>query len=373
MYTNHTLKLFSVSLLVGWFFVMPHALQAQQEPMFTKYMFNTLTYNPAYAGSKENLSINALYRNQWYGWNSPSSTVTGTNTTLTNGYGGAPVTQTLGIHSPTGERVGIGLNLVNDEIGAVTTTSADFSYAYRIDFGKGKVALGLNAGLVYWRSDISKLSIRHLDDALINVFQDSEIVPNFGAGLYYYSDNFYAGISVPRLLQWDLRDGSIPPNSGAIATYYRHYYFTGGVAIPIGSPKSLVFKPSFVIKSVGILDRLVGLNSAITPTGSPTEADVDFSFLLSEVLWIGASIRADLDRVFDNDPFPGSATRPSISPFESGDVWMSFLLKNGARIGFAYDYGLNPIADYNIGSFELMLGYDFRYVNKSNVATPRYF
>lgn len=122
-------------------FFGPVVLLAQQDAMFTKYMFNTLVYNPAYAGSHDHLSINALHRGQWWGID------------------GAPTTQTLSVHSPVSDRVGIGLSLINDKIGPTGSTQVNAIYAYRIPLGAGKLSIGLQAGVFQWRADWSQLNL----------------------------------------------------------------------------------------------------------------------------------------------------------------------------------------------------------------------
>ena len=126
------LRTFFIGLLLG-----PALLIAQQDAMFTKYMFNTLVYNPAYAGSYEYLSINALHRGQWWGID------------------GAPTTQSLSVHTPVSERVGLGLSLVNDKIGPTGSTQINAVYAYRIPIGPGKLSIGLQAGVFQRRADWS--------------------------------------------------------------------------------------------------------------------------------------------------------------------------------------------------------------------------
>ena len=140
---------------------------AQQQSMFTKYMFNTLAFNPAYAGSRGALSANLLYRNQWMGLE------------------GAPVTQTLGIHSPIKPRVSAGLIIVNDKIGPTSSTGVNAIYAYGMEFGKGKLSVGFQAGALNWRADWDKLRYRDpqtIDDAFSGG-NESKWFPNFGAGI----------------------------------------------------------------------------------------------------------------------------------------------------------------------------------------------
>ena len=331
------------------------SLHAQQEPQFTNYVFNALAYNPAYAGSKGYLSIVALHRTQWAGWNR-------------DGNGGAPQTQSLSAHSPLGERVALGGSLVHDRIGATASTLANATYAYRIDFGTGELALGLQAGLRHWGADWDQLSYKD-PRALDGVFageNPSLLQPNFGAGLYYHSEQFYFGISIPSLLRVKLRERGLIEDEQRYAQRYRHYYFTAGAAFPINGDRDLVFKPSFLIKSVGLFGQFSNDQTLSGNVGAPNAFDLDAALLLQEMLWVGAAFRSAFE-AFGNDP-----GEPGRSSHSSVDAYVNVLLGNGLRLGFAYDYALTPIQDYSAGSFELLLGYDFSYDVKK-VSSPRYF
>jgi type IX secretion system PorP/SprF family membrane protein len=327
-------------LLLLLFFISKHT-QAQQDPMFTKYMFNSLNFNPGYAGSKEHLSMVALYRDQWLGLE------------------GAPTTQTLSIHTPLKERVGIGLNISNDKIGVTGSTVGSLSYAYRIPFGKGKVSVGLQASFMNYRTDFGKLNYRDPRFNDLSFEDDVNLwAPNFGAGIYYYSDKFYAGVSVPHLIKTDLNDAS--GSNTRWAQLYRHYYFTTGMAIPIRG-ESLVFKPSLLIKSVGLFGDFTSSSNNQKPVGAPTEFDLDISLLFHQSLWIGAAFRSSFET------FVGKT-----STVDSADLWAMFYLNRGMRVGLSYDFTLTELRNHNQGSFEIMLGYDFCFEDK-RVVTPRYF
>ena len=309
--------------------------------MFTKYMFNSLNFNPAYAGSKEYLSMVALYRDQWLGLD------------------GAPTTQTLSIHTPFKGRVGFGLNISNDKIGVTGSTVGSLSYAYRIPFGKGKVSIGVQASFMNYRTDFGKLSYKDPRSNDLSFKDDVNLwAPNFGTGIYYYSEKFYAGFSIPHLIKTDLNDASGSNNRWA--QLYRHYYFTTGIAIPIRG-ESLVFKPSLLIKSVGLFGDFTSSSNNQKPVGAPTEFDLDLSLLFYQSLWVGVSFRSSFEA------FIGNA-----STVDSADLWAMFYLNKGVRIGLAYDFTLTELRDYNKGSFEIMLGYDFYFQDK-RIVTPRYF
>ena len=335
-------------------------LRAQQDPMFTKYMFNSLVFNPAYAGSREYLSINALHRAQWVGWNENGNGLDGTN-------GGAPVTQTFTLHGPASKRVGLGMSLSNDAIGVHQSTAANLAYAYRIDFGTGTLSLGLQGGVRYWRAEWDRLQFRdpRALDAVFGMNDPQLWIPNFGGGVYYYSDHFYLGGSVPNLLQFDLRSDVLPAQFRDIARLYRHYYFTVGGAIPLDKYEDFVLKPSLLIRSVGLFEDFNNDNPARQRVGAPNAFDIDVSVLMYKTLWVGAAFRSAFDAF-------GNETDAGRSSHDSADVWVSFVLPKGLRIGGAYDFPLNDLSDFTMGSFELMVGYDFDFELK-RIQTPRYF
>lgn len=306
-------------------------------------MFNGLAYNPAFAGSPGYMSARMIYRNQWWAFE------------------GAPTTQSFTIHSPVRERVGVGLAVMNDKVGSTGTTSVFGSYAYHIDFGKGRLAIGLQAGVINWRADWDDLKFRD-PRGLDQSFNENPTrwLPNFGAGVFYYAPKYYIGFSVPHMLESDLNK-TVNENAIKWAKLYRHFFFTTGAAIPI-SGDMMIFKPSIMIKSVGLLSSFSTDPSDPNRVGAPAEFDIDLSVLFYEAVWFGMSFRS----AFAAKQFGGT------SSFDSADVWAAYYLHNGLRIGLSYDYTLTQLQDYAKGSFELMLGYDMTYDVKK-VTTPRYF
>ena len=313
---------------------------AQQDPMFTKYMFNSLTFNPAYAGSREHMTVNALHRTQWWGIE------------------GAPSTQSITVHTPMkNERVGLGMSLVNDKIGPTNSIYANIAYAYRIPVGKAKLSIGLQGSMNNWRADWSKLNLQDGNDPAYNEQNPNLWKPNVGVGVYYYSKLFYTGLGVPRLIEYDLtqnRTDQLP----IYAKQVRHFFYTIGGAIPLRG-NALIFKPSLLLKA-SAPDSRFKRDSSFQQVGAPTEFNIDLSLFFQETLWIGTSFRSSVEAFSKK------------SSYDSADLWAAYFLSNGMRLGVSYDYTLTKLQKKAGGSFEVMVGYEFDYKTKKTV-TPRYF
>ncbi|MGB1242257.1 MAG: PorP/SprF family type IX secretion system membrane protein, partial [Chitinophagales bacterium] len=235
-------------LFVSWF-SCTSIVWAQQFPQLTQYMNNRLSYNPAYAGSKEDVNLEAAVRMQWVGIE------------------GSPMTQVVGIHLPVaGIRSGIGLNIVNDLLGAERNTGLMLSYAYQAKLGtKSKLSIGLSVGGIQKSLDGGKLqsptgdysgSIDHQDD-LIPLGVASGIAPDAGFGLYLESDKLTLGLSAQHLLEPAI---GFDTNSGGTydISFNRHFFFFGSYEMEIGN---IVLSPSLLLKSD--LVKLQGEVSAI--------------------------------------------------------------------------------------------------------------
>ena len=201
---------------------------AQQDPHYTQYMFNTMSINPAYAGSTGSLQALLLYRSQWVGVD------------------GAPETQNFSMHSPLrNEKMGLGLNIVNDKLGPSSEVFADANFSYK--------------GRFY-----------DPEDVLLNNNIDSRIMPSLGAGAYWYSDRWYIGASIPNFIRSDYYDDI----QEAVLSNRLHYFIMGGYVFDIN--RNLKLKPAFLVKAV---------------SGAPVSVDVSASFLLQEFLNLGAAYR----------------------------------------------------------------------------------
>ncbi|AIY15079.1 PorP/SprF family type IX secretion system membrane protein [Cellulophaga baltica] len=293
-------------------------LSAQQDAQYTQYMYNTISVNPAYAGSRGVLSIAALHRSQWVGLD------------------GAPTTQTLNLHTPVSRRVGLGLSIVNDEIGNGTNqdTYFDAAFSYTIPTSEeGKLSFGLKAGGHFLNIDFSKLRNYGAESNLPNV--DNKFSPNFGAGVYYHTDKFYSGLSVPNFLQTEHFDSAGTNSSSFLAEERLNIYFITGYVFDLNP--NLKFKPAGLVKAV---------------KGAPLQIDVSANFLINDKFSVGAAYRWDA----------------------AVSLLAGFQISEQLMLGLAYDKETTDLGAtrFNDGSFEVFLRYEFltRY---KKVITPRFF
>lgn len=316
--TRRIIRALAVCLLVG---MWGNQAQAQQDPMYSQYMFNGLSINPAYAGSRDALSTTAILRKQWVGLD------------------GAPVTQSLSLHSPTrNRRNAFGFQIVNDKISYLGQTWLTFSYAYRMEIGeKGRLHLGLQGSIYNYRINWNEAELIDPNDNVNQTYGNSLWLPNAGTGAWYYTDKFYVGAAIPHLLVNSLdknRPGiSVLAASQNLAALRRHGFFTAGYVFDL-SP-DVKFKPSFLMKYVH---------------AAPLELDLNGQFYFFEKLGIGASYRT-------GDGIVGM---------------MNYYFTPQLHAGYAYDYPFTSLRGYTSGSHEIMIGYDFRFGDKS-IVSPRVF
>lgn len=326
---------------------------AQQDPMYTKYIFNPLAYNPAYAGSSEALDLALLHRHQWWGIE------------------GAPMTQSLVLHGLIPDKnIGLGMNLSYDRIAINRQFNAYGSFAYRLSLGSRRhrhrknvkptthLFLGLQAGVSQWSADWTKLnySSPQYDPAFDLTLQENKWLPNFGAGFYLQSKYWYVGFSSPMLVQHRLRsrNEAIEPFNIPIAQRYRHYYLSGGGIIRLdGEKEDFVLRPIVLIKNVGLF---FAKNDADEPISAPTEFDLDICLIYKQMFWFGVAFRS----AFELGP----------SSYDSVDFWFSVRLKNRLRIGVAYDLSLTKLRGPAQGTYEILVGYDL--VRPPSVNQPEY-
>ena len=287
----------------------------QQDPLFSQYMFNKLAVNPGYAGSRDALTVDAIYRYQWV--NIP----------------GAPQTLSASVHTPlVNPHIGLGMNIYSDVIGATVSQGALATFAYRILFPDSRLSFGLQAGVKY--SDIFWSRINPYDDGdpLYNSQMKKKAVPDANFGIYYYSNKYYVGISSKQLLQNEM--GIVTVNGKDEYTkLLRHFYGMAGAAFPIS--EQVVFRPSILAKFV---------------PNAPPQIDLNASFLFVNTFWLGVSYR----------------TEKAVS------FMAEFNLTHNLRLGYSYDLWFNELQAYNKGSHEIRLGFDFD-IFHSRMLTPRYF
>lgn len=288
-------------------------IKAQQDPMYTHYMFNTLMVNPAYAGSRDALTVTMLHRSQWVDFK------------------GAPVVQSITLHSPlSNDHYAVGFSLLNDKIGTTHNTAMVGDFAYRMDLTKrSKLALGLSAGLNIFQARLSTLQLDQSDDPTFQNNINNRVTPCVGFGAYYSRERFYAGVSTPNLIKNDIGDGTLQGSEE------RHYYFIAGAVFKLN--ESLDFKPTTFVK---------------VTKGAPVQGDFTASFIILDKLSLGAMYRT-------GDAFGALA---------------GYAVTQQLYLGYSYDfsYGLSS-SRYNMGSHEIVLRYDFMGPAQKQIHTPRYF
>lgn len=285
---------------------------AQQDAQFTQYMYNTISVNPAYAGSRGALSIFGLYRTQWIGLD------------------GAPETSTFSINTPiNNSKLGLGVSLVNDKIGPTNenTLSADLSYSIPTS-ETFKLSFGIKATANLFNLDVTKLSFEDQDDPQFQGL-DNKFTPNVGAGVYWHSDKAYFGLSVPNFIETDRYDD----NDTAIFKDKINYYFMAGYVFDLNY--DIKFKPALLTKMV---------------QGAPLQVDVSGNFMFYEKFTLGMAYR-------------WSASVSAMAGFQVSD---------GLYIGYGYDHETTNLRKYNSGSHEVFLRFEF-FNNYSKMTSPRFF
>jgi len=278
-------------------------VKAQQDNLYSQYMFNGLLINPAYAGSNEVLSATALNRNQWVGFD------------------GAPRTNTFSLHTPLkNKKINLGITFINDRYGITTQNKINAVYAYRIFFKKSSLSFGLQAGVDLIKNNYNAIQTTTPGDAVFTGQFSQQNIPQFGFGIYYKTQKFYAGLSSPDLLSINT------------STYlYKSIFFTAGYLIDVS--KDVKIKPSVLIKYI---------------KDSPVAVDIN-AFVYFKIVGLGYSYRINNAQV----------------------AMLSIQINKQFSAGYAYDYTTSKLNTYVRGSHEIMLKYEFGY--KVNPQSPRYF
>lgn len=292
------------------------SLRAQQEPMYTHYSFNTSAVNPAYAGSRNVLSATSLTRFQWANFD------------------GAPITQTINIHSPLrNNKAGVGFNFVNDKIGPTNTTSFFGDIAIKIKMGKkAKLALGFKAGLRIRNNKLNELSLNQSIDPKFQNNAVNEISPNIGFGAYYHHPKFNIGFGIPHILRTEFASNTLGGTNEAFQE--RHLFFIAGGVINLKKDGSLILRPSTFLKIA---------------RGAKPQLDVTALLYIDNKFWVGPMLRT-------GDAFGALVGLPITEQFSLG-------------YSFDWSWGVNT-GRYNAGGHELMLRYDFIFKNKGKIVSP---
>ena len=286
-------------------------------PVYSQYLHNGLMINPAYAGSREALSTLLSYRMQWMG--TP----------------GAPVLQSVSLHSPMkNDRVALGLKAQFMQYGVTKSTSVYAVYAYHIRVGKGKLSFGLKAGADISNTDYTGLLLTNTGDPVFTSDNQPYVLPNAGAGMYYFSNRLFAGFSVPSFLSYKRTD------HGSIQAY--HSFSEYNIICSAGG--LITFSPAFKFKPSLLVDY------SLQKTKKLTQLDINGNFIIADLVWIGGSWRTSEEvivGILQVQPVPQ------------------------LMIGLSYDYPAGRMNSYSKGSSEFILRYEFG--SKVSAANPRYF
>ncbi len=292
-----------------------HLTYGQQEALFSQYAYNQYAINPAYAGSRASFSGVALHRSQWIGIQD------------------APSVQTFTIHSPLSKTaLAYGLSVSRETLGPVTNSTANFSLGYHIKMKKSKLSFALRGGIYHSQLDRNLLTYQNTSDEFNLGGTESTLVPNIDFGTYYYTAHFFIGLSMNHLTNESLNFTGFPEqNSLKLGT---HIYFHTGYVFKL--KKKMRFKPTMLVKLT---------------EGTVPNIDLAANFMFYEKFWIGLSVRNNTSINFLTE-------------------WN---IKDYLRIGYAYDYSINKLANYTSGSHEIFLGFDFVLKKKRNsILSPRY-
>lgn len=287
---------------------------AQMDPVFSHYYFNPLTTNPAYAGSRGVLSVNAVAREQWVG------------------VAGSPSSQSFSLHSPLKNKdFSAGFLALKDQNGPIQNTSFYGIFAHSIQVSKAaRLSFGVDAGINMYRADLQSLQgVSKEDPAFYNNASGKSLMPNIGFGLYYYAENYYLGLSTPKLLE--------NPMSGTTEnTNYkerRNYFAQAGMVFPV-SPV-LKIKPSMLLRYA---------------PASSISVDINVNSLWRDRFWLGAMLR----------------------PHAAFGIMTAMQLNPQLRMGYTYEQTTNSLSGFSSGTHELFIGFDFDFKTDAMIS-PRYF
>jgi len=304
----------NIKIAFAFILGLTFTISAQQDEQSSMYMFNPLQFNPAYAGSRGDMSITGVVRSQWVG------------------ISGAPRSQFLSFNSPIKfKNMAVGAHLSNDMIGARNRTSFYGDYSYTLNFSNDrKLNLGLSFGGEQFVVDFQKLIAQDpLETDYLASFSQTNF--NSGLGAYYFSKNFYVGMSVPRVFETRLVENGVTLSNSFTK---RHYFIMAGYVHPINSVIDL--KVSTLIKAV---------------PNAPVTVDLNANLFMYKMIWFGAMYRFN----------------------ESLGINAAYQIAESLMFGYAFDYPINGLNSVkNAGSHELMLNYTINHKKKA-FGSPRYF
>ncbi|WP_372776677.1 type IX secretion system membrane protein PorP/SprF [Mangrovibacterium sp.] len=292
----------------------------QDDPMYSQYMFNIQSFNPAYVGSWECVGFMVLGRYQWVGFD------------------GAPETHSFTVQAPLrNEKIGLGLSVISDEIGLEKRLAffTDYSYKVKINY-EANLRMGFKAGFTNYRHTLTDHVIIDTNDPSFEGEIRESFMPNIGVGLFLSSPRYYVGFSIPKLLKNDFEYGAESYNTDY---EFRNMNVIGGYVFDMGS--SIKFKPSFMARHSEAL---------------PFSVDLNASFLFKEKFWLGGMFRSHV--------WNGAGSAIGLNT--------QFIINEKLRLGYAFDLDLTDIGSYGNGSHELMISYELRSLVKS-FTSPRYF
>lgn len=304
-------------------------VKAQQNAQYSQYIFNGLYINPASAGAKEDFYVHSFYRSQWTGvTGAPQSFSVAADGTIND------------------EKVGLGILLAKDKLGAQSTLAAYANYAYRLQLGvqSQHLSFGLGAGVVQSALDGSKLIGIQDGDNIIPVGTQSTILPDARAGVLYTSDTFFAGFSADNLVaKYMNRDKSL-----LVPIPQPHFYLTAGTLFSLNDDTKI--KPSFLLKNA---------------TGTATTLDVNAFLILGDRTWIGGTYRSSLN-IFSKNSTSLQGSNALVAQIE-------IFATSKLRIGYAFDYSLTAFSGFGNGSHEISLGIYLSKKPAQNFTTSSYF
>ena len=286
----------------------------QQDPVYTQYMNNLLTIQPAYAGISGSLNITGISRAQWVGFE------------------GAPNTNTLTINGPLRRfNVGLGLSIVNDKWGPIRQNGVYVDYAFRVKLRQDQfLSFGIKGGFNVYQAYLTDIVVNDPNDPVFAYDVNFKFLPNFGLGIMWHSDRFFLGVSSPKILKNRIQ-------SQSTETVYRevlHFYGMGGYVFFLSD--ALKFKPTVLYR-----------------WAERTPSFVDFSgnFLLYDRVWIGATYRLK----------------------NSYGLIFQFNVNTQLKFGYSYDQTTFHPTQVNSGTHEFLISYDFVYGRRGRQIVPRYF